>query len=318
MATSRARLLGPTVQSVLVTLLLVVAVAAPTVPADPAGASTSASAPLTSARAAGAAGAAGADGLRGAGRRDPLAWAQSRPPAAEWRAVEQALAAAGGTGGALHVVHVSTGEAVGLVTAARARGVDATLETCPHYLALDERDLARIGPLAKCAPPLRAPEQREALWTHLLEGRIDLVASDHSPCLLAEKTCGAADIWAAWGGISGLQSTLPVLLTEGVHRRGLDLRLLARLAARRPAERFGLAGKGDLAPGSDADFVLVDPDAAFVLRAEDLQYRNRHSVYVGRAFRGRVRGTWLRGTCVFDGTRTLTGGEAGRLLGGGR
>ena len=224
---------------------------------------------------------------RGRGWRD---FAASRPPEAELAAIARAIGLAEAAACSLHVVHVSTGDGVRLVADARARGVDVTCETCPHYLVLDEDDLDALGAVAKCAPPLRARADREALRALLEAGSVDLVASDHSPSPPAMKE--GDDAFAVWGGISGCQSLLPLALTENVP---LDL------VTARPAARFRLPGKGRLEPGSDADFVLVDRSARVELRTDDLRYRHRQSPYVGRTMRGRIAGTWLRGRPVVPG-----------------
>ncbi|SHG25492.1 allantoinase [Kaistia soli DSM 19436] len=254
--------------------------------------------------------------LRAAGRTDRAAWGEARPIDAELAAIDQAVAIAEETGARLHIVHVSSAAGIDRISAAKARGLAVTAETCPHYLFFDERDLERIGPLAKCAPPLRAPAEREALWERVLAGAVDVIASDHSPCLIADKTAGDADIFKAWGGISGLQSTLPVLLTEG-SKRGLALSDIVRMTATNPARLFGLSPrKGSLAIGADADLVLVDPDAEFTLAEEDLFYRNRHSAYVGAALRGRIERTISRGETVFAaGAVTAAAGRGLRLDG---
>lgn len=223
----------------------------------------------------------------GHGWRD---YAASRPVAAELEAIARAIDLAEQSGCSLHVVHVSTGRGVRLVTAARARGVDVTCETCPHYLVLDEDDLEALGAIAKCAPPLRSRADRDDLRAELAAGSVDFVASDHSPAPPALKE--GDDAFAVWGGISGCQSLLALALTEGVAHE---------LVSARPAARFRLPGKGRLEPGADADLVLVDPAAETVLRAEDLRYRHPHSPYVGRRMRGRVAGTWLRGRPVVAG-----------------
>ncbi len=224
----------------------------------------------------------------GRGWRDYLA---SRPVAAELDAIARAIAIAGETGCSLHVVHVSTGQGVRLVTAARGRGVDVTCETCPHYLVLDEDDLVRIGAVAKCAPPLRSRADRDDLRAELAAGSIDFLASDHSPAPASMKE--GDDAFAIWGGISGCQSLLALALpTEGVP---------PELVSERPAARFRLSAKGRLEPGADADLVLVDPSVETELRAEDLRYRHRHSPYVGMRMRGRIAATFLRGRRVGDG-----------------
>jgi allantoinase len=202
-------------------------------------------------------------------------------------------------------VHVSTGRGVALAAEARARGVDVSIETCPHYLFFTEADVERLGVVAKCAPPLRAATDRDALWSELLRGRVDIVASDHSP---AEPSMKTGDFVAAWGGIAGVQSTLAVLLEQGHHARALPLERIASLVAAAPATRFRIARKGALAPGHDADLVLVDPGQSFTLRAEDLHQRHKSSPYVGASFRGAVRRTLRRGETIFrDGTITATG-----------
>jgi allantoinase len=182
---------------------------------------------------------------------------------------------------------------------------------------LDETDLERLGPVAKCAPPLRAPSEREALWERVFAGAVDIITSDHSPCLREEKSAGDADIFAAWGGISGVQSTLPALLTEGVAKRGLPLTDLVRMTAANPARLFGFhPRKGTLAVGADADLVLVDPDTRFTLAASDLQYRNPHSAYVDAQFVGSVQKTISRGSTVFDGGRIIGPAGHGQRLDG--
>jgi allantoinase len=229
-----------------------------------------------------------------------LDWARSRPVEVELAAIEKALGFAAETGCSLHVVHVSTAAGVRLVAAARARGVDATCETCPHYLVFCEDDADALGALGKCAPPLRSRAERDALREELRAGTIDLVASDHSPAPPGLKQ--GDDAFAAWGGISGCQTLLPALLTLG-----LDAGDAARLTAAAPATRFGLARKGRVEPGADADLALVDLDGEWTLAADDLRYRHRHSPFVGRAFRGRVVRTILRG-----------GASRGRLVRPGR
>ncbi len=219
--------------------------------------------------------------------RDFLA---SRPVEAELDAIARAVALAERTGCSLHVVHVSTGRGVRLVAAARARGIDVTCETCPHYLVLDEDDLERLGAVAKCAPPLRSRADRDDLRAEVAAGHVDFLASDHSPAPPSMKR--GDDAFAIWGGISGCQSLLGLALTESV---------ATELVAGRPAARLRLPGKGRLEPGADADLVLVDMSADTELRTEDLRYRHRHSPYVGMRLRGRIAATYLRGHRVGDG-----------------
>ncbi len=251
-----------------------------------------------------------AERARREGRRGWRDYARSRPVVAELEAISRALVLAGETGCSLHVVHVSSGRGARLVADARARGLDVTCETCPHYLLLDEDDLEALGAVAKCAPPLRPRAEVEELWTELTAGRVDLVASDHSPAPGSLKE--NEDAFAVWGGISGCQTLLAALSTAAP-ARGLGAPDVARLVAGAPARRFRLAGKGRIEPGGDADLVLVDRGAEHELRDEDLRYRHRHSPFVGRRLRGRVAQTLLRGEPVWRDGRPV-GEPRGRLV----
>jgi allantoinase len=228
------------------------------------------------------------------GIRDYL---ESRPVIAELEAISRAILFAEDSGCALHIVHVSSGHGVILASEARARGVNVSIETCPHYLAFTEEDLERLGAVAKCAPPLRSKLEQELLWQQVLQGNVDIVSSDHSPAPPSMKT--SPDFFAIWGGISGVQSSLNVLLTEGYEARGLSLNQISNLVSRKPAERFRLPNKGKLELGFDADFVLLDLNASFVLSAEMLEYRHKQSPYLGHEFKGVVRRTVARGRSVY-------------------
>jgi len=233
------------------------------------------------------------------GARDFL---ESRPVVAEVEAIERATRLAGEAGAKLHIVHISSGRGVVAAAEAKARGVDVSIETCAHYLFFTEGDLERLGAIAKCAPPLRDAQQHDALWKTLLDGTIEIVASDHSPAPPDMKT-GA--IMQAWGGIAGVQSTLAVLLEQGYFRRELPLERIAKLTAATPAQRFRIARKGSLAPGNDADLTLVDLQESYTLQTGDLQQRHAISPYIGSTFRGIVRRTVRRGETIFaDGSIT--------------
>jgi allantoinase len=233
--------------------------------------------------------------------REPIDWARSRPPEMEVTAVRRALDMARETGARLHFVHISTGAAARLIAEARDAGQDVSSETCPHYLALTERDLQELGSIAKCAPPLRSSQTQHELWQAVCDGAVDLIASDHSPCPPDMKA--TSDIWSAWGGIAGVQTLLPVLLTQA----RLPLEQVVRLTSAAPARRFGLhPRKGALVPGSDADLVLVDVERSSILRSEDLLTRWQMSPFIGKALRGSVAATMVRGTLVYR-TGSLVG-----------
>jgi allantoinase len=248
--------------------------------------------------------------LRSSGGWEPRDWCAARPVIAELEAINRAILFAHETGADLHVVHVSSARGVALVQEARAQGVRVTCETCPHYLHFSEEDLERLGTIAKCAPPLRAEEERRALWQVLVQDQIDLVASDHSPSPPDLKE--ADDFFNVWGGIAGVQSSLAVLVTHA-SQHGLTLPQIARLTAQAPAERYRLPCKGRLEPGFDADLVLVDLEGSFVLEQNALLYRHAISPYVGERFKGTVRRTLVRGHTVYaDGQ--VERSHRGRLI----
>ena len=244
--------------------------------------------------------------LRAAGRTDRASWHESRPPATELEAIRRACHWAKAAGGRLHVVHVSIAEGLEEIARAKREGTRVTAETCPHYLFFDQSDFERIGPSAKCAPPLRSRDDVEALWSAVLAGLVDTIGSDHSPCPWEDKERGLDDIWEAWGGISGIQTMLPALLTEGVHRRGLELPALVRMVATNPARLFGLsAERSDPGRARTPTSWSSTPNGSGRSTADELLYRNRHSAYVGCSFKGRVERTLVRGETVYlDGEIT--------------
>ena len=244
------------------------------------------------------------------GAETPAAFLASRPVEVELDAIERVLAMARETEARLHIVHVSSGTGVVLASAARAMGVDVSIETCPHYLFFTARDLERLGTIAKCAPPLRDAGEQDALWKSVRAGYVDIVGSDHSP---AEPSMKQSAFGSAWGGIAGVQSTLPVMLDRGYHARGLPLPRLASLLAGNPARRFGIERKGSLQGGFDADIVLVDLGAEATLRSSDLLQRHAISPYTGHTFRGVVRRTLRRGETIVEDGRVIAD-TRGRLV----
>jgi allantoinase len=240
------------------------------------------------------------------------AFLASRPREAEDAAIATVLEAARATRGRAHVLHLSSASALDELRAARSSGVDVSVETCPHYLTLDAARVPDGATQYKCCPPIRDAANQDRLWAALAAGDVDMIVSDHSPCTADLKRLDEGDFGAAWGGIASVQLGLPVIWTAA-RERGHALTDVARWMARAPAERVGLSRKGRIALGADADLVVFEPDAEFVVDPHVLRHKNPITPYAGRQLRGVVRQTWLRGELIDpDGAprgRLLTRGE---------
>ena len=248
-----------------------------------------------------------------ASTRSCAEYARSRPAAAETEAVALLLSLAEKHGARVHVVHVSSGATLPLIAAARARGIHVTAETCPHYLHFAADEVPDGATQYKCAPPIRSAADREALWQGLLDGTLDAVVSDHSPCPPAMKSPDKGDFMAAWGGIASLQLGLSVVWT-GMRTRGIPLERLATWMSAAPARLLGLsARKGAIAPGHDADFVGWMPDEESTVRPEALLHRHPLTPYASARLAGVVHSTFLRGECVYNRTQGVKG-VRGQLL----
>jgi allantoinase len=224
----------------------------------------------------------------------------SRPPSWENEAVRLLARLCRETGGRIHIVHLSSSQALPILVEARAVGLPVTVETCPHYLFFAAEDVPEGRTEFKCSPPIRERANRERLWAGLAEGTIDMVVSDHSPCAPELKGLGAGDFLRAWGGIASLQFRLPVVWTEA-RRRGFGLPDLARWLCRAPAELAGLGRrKGGLVPGHDADLVVWDPEATLAVEPAFVRHRHPLTPYRGQRLQGVVETTLLRGAVVYD------------------
>jgi allantoinase len=255
--------------------------------------------------------------LKSMGRTDRNAYLESRPPLAEEEAVHRALfvVARDAPGTSLHFLHTTLSSNMEAVHRAKRMGLKVTVETCPHYLALTEKDFLALGPVAKCAPPIRSEREVEALWNSVKSGLVDVIGSDHSPCTLDLKEKGNENIWEAWGGICGVQTMLPILFSEGVVKRKLSPSLLVKMLSYAPSKLFGIhPRKGALQVGCEADIVLFDPEKKWIVEKEGLFYRNKHFPFVGRRVTGAVVITVLRGKVVYRKGEIIAPPGTGRFL----
>lgn len=248
-------------------------------------------------------------------RADPRRYATylaTRPPEAETQAIDTLIALARAANARIHVVHLATANALASLSAAKANGVQVTAETCPHYLYFAAGDVPDGRCEFKCAPPIRDERNREELWAGLRTGVIDLVVTDHSPCPPALKHMDDGDFLGAWGGIASLQLSLGIVWTEAV-RRGFPLDAVARWMCEAPAALAALHRKGTIAPGKDADLVVFDPEAEWVVDGASLAHRHPLTPYDGIRLTGRPIATYLRGQLIAS-EGTVHGGPTGAVL----
>ena len=251
----------------------------------------------------------------------PRFHATSRPPYVEAVATARALAFARATESPVHVVHLSSAAALDEVRRAKAAGVRVTAETCPHYLTLTDEAYGEPDPV-RCAcyvisPPLRSAADRDALWTGLADGSLDLVATDHVPDRVdvekAEAASGTSFDQIS-NGAPGIETLLTLVYSEGVARGRITVERMVDLVATTPAARFGLARKGAIDVGRDADIVLFDPEATRTLRATELHHTSDYTPYEGLAVRGAVRDVLVRGADVVRDSRFVGHRGAGNFI----
>jgi dihydroorotase len=242
-----------------------------------------------------------------AGRVDARAHADSRPDVCAIEAVARSIIFAEWSGAPIHIAHEGVAAAIDLVSSAKRRGVDVTVETCPQYLLLSVEDLAKIGGLMRCNPPLRDPSNHARLWQALRSGEIDLIATDHAPHTPSEKL--GDEIWDCQCGMPGVETAMTLMLTEVADGR-LTLSDYVRLAATSPAKLWRLyPRKGTIAVGSDADIAIVDLDRSGRIDQQKLHSKNRISPWNGRKVRGMPVCTIVRGKVVVRDGKAI--GEPG-------
>lgn len=223
-------------------------------------------------------------------------WNATRPPLVEADAVQRAGLFARNTGSSLYIVHTSSAQALDAARIARELGTRIYVETCPHYLTHDIGWSS--GVVGKINPPLREASDREALWQGIASGLIDTVATDH---VHRDRTSKEGGIWSASPGCPGLETLVPVMLSEGFHKRGIPIRRLVELLCENPARIMGLGHrKGMIAPGYDADFAIIDLDAATRVSDANVVSSAGYSIYNGWELKGRVVHTIVRGRPVLE------------------
>jgi allantoinase len=254
--------------------------------------------------------------LRSEGRTDVAAHPESRPAFVEEEAVHRALFLAAHAGVRLQIVHGSSPVSVDLVQDARDRGQRATIEVCPHHLLLDLEDYARLGPWGCCAPAIRGRALVEGMWERVLAGTVDSLVSDHAAYTHAEKEAGWEDMLDCPLGCQVIQETVPLVLSEAVHRRGMSLPSFACFSATNTARTVGLyPRKGTILPGSDADLALYDLEAEWVVEPKAQQFsKNPWSPFEGRSVRGRVVRTVVRGRTVYVDGQIVAEPGSGHFL----
>ncbi|QRY49084.1 allantoinase AllB [Mycolicibacterium septicum] len=222
---------------------------------------------------------------------------RSRPDAAEEDAVGLVIDTAAASGARAHIVHVSSANVLPMLADAKRAGIPVTAETCPHYLTFTAEAIPDGGTEFAACPPVRDAANRDRLWDGLLDGTLDMVVSDHSPCSPKLKADG--DFGRAFGGVSSLQVG-PRAVWAHAAQRGFGLPDLSRWMAQQPAALAGFADRGSIAPGLRADLCAFDPDAETPVRTDDLRHRHRVSPYDGVTVRGAALQTWVAGVPVLE------------------
>lgn len=236
------------------------------------------------------------------GKTYSLAHAETRPPISETETISRIIKFAEYTDARVQIAHISLPESVELVKEAKQKGLEIYAETCPHYLFLNEEHLEKLGPFAKCNPPLRTREANKALLKQVADGDVDFIGSDHGPFLKSEKEKGLKDIFAAPAGMPGIEATLPLLYTQ-VKKGRLTLERMVQMVSENPAKIYGLyPRKGTIKVGADADMVVIETDTPYIIKKENLLTKARDIalVYDGWEVYGKPLKTFVRGKAIFE------------------
>lgn len=249
------------------------------------------------------------------GRADPAAWAEFRPSIVEEEAIRRLALFASLVGNRLHVAHLTSEKGLDAVKRAKAANRKLTAETCPHYLLLHAGDYRKYGHRMVVTPPIKKKEDAEALWKGVNDGTIDLVASDHCAYYRKDKDRGAKSVFATPPGIPGLETMLPLLLSEGVNKSRISLERLTQLMCEAPARIFGLyPRKGTINQGADADMTIVDLKQRHTINAERFECAGDFSPFDGWKLRGAPVVTIVRGHVIAESGHIVGSPGFGRLI----
>lgn len=233
-------------------------------------------------------------------RIDPLAHLESRESIVELEAINRVIFFAEKTGAHVHIVHMSIHEGAELIKEAKKRGVNITVETCPHYLVTNSNLLKEKGPFAKCTPPFRRPENTKKMWQYIEDGTIDFIASDHSSYTIEEKEAGLKNIWLAPNGLPGIATMVPKMIEAALVKRNISLQRFVQMMSTNISKIFNIyPKKGTILPGSDADFTIIDKNKKWTINGEDL-YKCGWSPYDGHEVQGYIDKTIVRGKIIYE------------------
>ncbi|MEM2147372.1 MAG: dihydroorotase family protein [Candidatus Bathyarchaeia archaeon] len=248
------------------------------------------------------------------GQNDIAAFLEAHSEKAEVKAIKRIIAIARKTGAHVHVCHVSTANGLRMVADAKKSGLSLTCEVTPHHLFLSSEDLKRLGTLALTVPPLRERNHAESLWEGVKNGVVDAIASDHAPHTIEEKE--ASVVWDVKVGVPGLETTLPLLLTE-VNAGRIGLADVVRLMAENPAKIFNLKGRGSLKEGNKADLVVVGLKRRHRLDASRFHSKAKYSPFDGKLVKGKPVKTFVGGRLVMDEGEIVAKAGCGEIIKGG-